>query len=102
MIIEMEIADDIDLNDNETDISDFDTSDLPTETPERIAKALGKLVEMYEGLENDLALRIKALSAVGLTFDVLNDGPFIVDRANAVAGHARLLAEFDEDHAAAK
>ena len=93
MIIELD-ADDPDGMEE-----DFDTADFASETPERIAKAFAALVEMNERLEHALDVRTKALTAVGLTFDVLNNGPFIGDRAQAVAGHARMLTEFDEDEA---
>ena len=77
----------------------LNTENLVTETPERIAMALGRLVEMYADLQRERARRDKALEDVGLfCFSLIDAGPEITDRAKAVAGHARMLAKFDKQH----
>jgi hypothetical protein len=77
----------------------LNTENLATETPERIATALGRLVEMYADLQRELATQDKAQEDVGLfCFSLIDAGLKITDRAKAVAGHARMLAEFDKQH----
>jgi hypothetical protein len=93
MIIEFKTADD-------QMAEDFDTNDIGSESPERIALAFVQLVEMYGGLVADRRNHIEALFAIGLTCTVTDPELFIHDRAKAVEAHTRMLAEFDADHPA--
>jgi hypothetical protein len=77
----------------------LNTENLGTETPEWIAMALGGLVEMCADLQRELTRQDKALKDVGLfCLSLIDAGLEIRDRAKAVAGHARMLAHFDQQN----
>jgi hypothetical protein len=90
----------IDLN-FEDDADDFDTADFAEEPPERVAKAIEKLIETIDDLKDNQTRWVKAMRAIGLSIEASGGETFFIrDRAKAVEAHARLLAEHDAEETA--
>jgi hypothetical protein len=71
---------------------DFDTDHMAHESPDRVARAFAKLIEMHEEVEAFESRRFD------VAFTVPEARFVIHNRKRAVATFARLLAKFDEDH----
>jgi hypothetical protein len=95
MIIKFDLSvDDADLEE------DFDTDDMARESPERVARAFAKLIEMHEETQAFESRRFDEMLACGVTFTVPAARLVVFDRKRAVATFTRLLAEVDKDHPA--